>query len=394
MIVSLFKGGNKRKDNPDNYRAITLSSVVLKLLERILLTRIELFDVINPPIHSMQGGFKKQQGCLMTSFLVKEALQFAREKGSKVYTCFLDVKKAFDQVWHDGLFYKLYNCGVNKVIVKVIINLYTDMESCVKSQSHKSEWFPVLQGTRQGGVLSPFLYLVYDNDLLWELEDSQLGLYVNNINCGSPAVADDKLVLSLSKLGIDLMVTICHKHSGKWRYEFQPPKCVVVVFNESPLDYRMTNRTWALGDAHVEEDVSCKHLGIYLNKHLYLDDNVKEASSKLKGTFLSLVNSGIHDGGLNPITSKRIYKAVVLPKALYGCELWNSLLPKHMEILEKAHWFCVRFMQSLTRCTSTDVAYLLLNINSIKYDINYRKLIFLGAVYLLNTALKPLAERG
>ena len=71
-------------------------------------------------------------------------------------------------------------------------------------------------------------------------------------------------------------------------------------------------------------------------------------------------------------------KTVVLPKALYGCELWNSLLPKHMEILEKAHRFCIRFMQSQPRCTSTDVAYLLLNINSIEYDIDYRKLIFLG----------------
>ena len=72
------------------------------------MTRIELFDAIEPPIHPLQGGFKKQQGCLMTSFLVKEAIQFAKEKGSEVYACFLDVRKAFDQVWHDGLFYKLY----------------------------------------------------------------------------------------------------------------------------------------------------------------------------------------------------------------------------------------------------------------------------------------------
>ena len=68
VIVTLFKGGNRRKDNPDNYRAITLSSVLHKLVESILLTCIELFDEISPPIHPLQGGFKKQQGCLMTSF--------------------------------------------------------------------------------------------------------------------------------------------------------------------------------------------------------------------------------------------------------------------------------------------------------------------------------------
>ena len=174
VIVTLFKGGNKRKDNPDNYRAITLSSVLLKLLERILLTRIELFDTIVPPIHSLQGGFKKQQGCVMTSFLVREALQYAKEKGSKVYACFLDVKKAFDQVWHEGLFYKLFKSGVNKAIVRIINNLYTDMESCVKSQSYKSEWFPVLQGTRQGGSSLSFFcirYLIMISFCSWKILD-------------------------------------------------------------------------------------------------------------------------------------------------------------------------------------------------------------------------------
>ena len=140
VIITLVKGGSKRKDNPDNYRAITLSSVLLKLLERILLTRIELFDSIQPPLHPLQGGFRKQMGCMMTSFLVWESLCFAnlKENDSEVYACYLDIRKAFDQVWHDGLFYKLANCGVDKAILKILFNLYTDMESCVRPQTNKS----------------------------------------------------------------------------------------------------------------------------------------------------------------------------------------------------------------------------------------------------------------
>ena len=97
----------------------------------------------------------------MTSFFfVKEAIHYAKEKSSKVCACFLDAKKAFDQVWHNGLFYKLYKCGVNRTVLKTIINIYTDMTSCVRTQSHKSECFPVLQGTRQG-ELSPHFYTWY-----------------------------------------------------------------------------------------------------------------------------------------------------------------------------------------------------------------------------------------
>lgn len=94
------------------------------MFERILLTLIQLFDVIQPPIHPLQGGFQKHFGCLMTSFMLRELIYFAKENGSRLYVCFLDVRKAFDCVWHDGLFYKLYKCGVNKSIFKILQNLY------------------------------------------------------------------------------------------------------------------------------------------------------------------------------------------------------------------------------------------------------------------------------
>ena len=76
---------------------------------------------------------------MMTSFLVRESFCFANENDSKVHACYLDIRKAFDQVWHNGLFYKLANCGVDKALLKVLFILYTDMESCVRTQTHKSD---------------------------------------------------------------------------------------------------------------------------------------------------------------------------------------------------------------------------------------------------------------
>ena len=136
-MITLYKGGNKTKADPDSYRAITLSSVLLKLLERVVLTRIQLFDTLTPPIHALQGGFQKNIGCLMTSFLLRESIFYAKENGSKFYVCFQDVKKAFDCVWHDGLIYKLYNSGINKTFCRLIVDMYTDMSSCVRSRNYK-----------------------------------------------------------------------------------------------------------------------------------------------------------------------------------------------------------------------------------------------------------------
>lgn len=378
VIITLFKGGNKRKDDPDNYRAITLSSVIHKLFERILLTRIQLFDNIQPPIHPLQGGFQKHFGCLMTSFMLRESIYFAKENGSRLYVCFLDVRKAFDCVWHDGLFYKLYKCGVNKSIFKILQNLYTGMSSCVRHQGCKSDWFPILQGTRQGGVISPFLYLIFLNDLLYELEASGLGMCFYNVDLSCPTVADDMLVESYSKAGLEGLINICLKYSYTWRFLHSANKSAVVVYNEKKSDFMRTKRVWKLGEDFIPEKEQYKHLGILCDKYMTFDNIVAEACRKIKGTFLSIINCGLHDDGLNPITSRQIYNSVVLLKALYGSELWSRLLPNGILSLERAHRFCIKFMQCLPRGTSTDVALTLLGSNSIEVEIDRRKLVFLN----------------
>ena len=150
------------------------------------------------------------------------------------------------------------------------------------------------------------------------------------------------LLMSLSKLGLHQMLNICFNNSCKWRIEYQPPKCTVVVYNESESDFHRSNRVWKLGEAAIQEGTSYKSIGIHCDKFLSLDENIMSAATKLKSTLLSLCNCGLQENGLNPLTSKHVYKTIVLQKTLYGCELWNSLFPKHLNMLKRAHRFCVK----------------------------------------------------
>ena len=162
--------------------------------------------------------------------MLRESIFYASENGSKVYVCFLDVKKAFDCVWREGLFYKLYHSGINKVFCKLIINMYTDMSSYVRGRGFKLDWFQVRQGTQQGGVISPFLYLLFINELIYELEKAGLGFLVYGISCGFPTVADDMLVGSYSKRALEMTLAICFKYANKWRFEYGIIKCLIVVY--------------------------------------------------------------------------------------------------------------------------------------------------------------------
>ena len=101
-------------------------------------------------------------GCIEVSFLINEAISYFVEKGSKVFGCFLDVRKAFDRVWIDGLFFKLFTeLGIQGKMFSIVKALYSKTQCFVYFNGSTSDKFEVLQGTGQGRILSAFMYKIY-----------------------------------------------------------------------------------------------------------------------------------------------------------------------------------------------------------------------------------------
>jgi hypothetical protein len=385
VIVTLHKGGNKRKDNPDNYRAISLTPATLKVFEKILLNRSK--DIILSKINPQQGGFQDGLSCLMTSFYFKESILYGKEQGSKVHVCFLDAKQAFDRVWHEGLLWKLFNCNLDSNTFLCFVNLYTEMKSCVKFKGELSQWFNVMQGTRQGGISSPILYLLFINDLINELQESGLGCCIYNFHASSPTVADDMVLLSYSVSGLQKMIDLCNNYSRKWRFLYNASKCSVITFNATSLNNNMLK----LGNELVPTSNSYKHLGILCDNYLNMRDATAEINSKLRSTFFSLLNCGLLPNEINPTTWLNIYHSIVLPKALYGCELINSLSQSQLLTLEKSHRLCLKRIQGLPISASNEIALGALGVYSIESIIDTKKLLFFGQ--LCRLPAKYLAKR-
>ena len=114
----------------------------------------------------LQFGFSEGVGCIEASFTILETINHVLEQGSKVFNCFLDVRKAFVTVWIEGLPFKLFSeIGISGRMRLVIKDLCTNFKAKVL-YGHCPEKLIFFQGTGQGRILAPFMYKVYVNSLL------------------------------------------------------------------------------------------------------------------------------------------------------------------------------------------------------------------------------------
>ena len=227
LIIPIPKGNNKDLSIPTNYRGITLSSVIGKIFEKVLLHHLtEQQSQLNP----LQGGFRSGFSCVHSAFILQESITSIREQKQKAFVAFLDVKRAFDTVWHAGLMYKLAEFQCLLYIWHLLDKWYSQSTSAVLWNSCISRSFRIQQGVRQGAILSPLLYSIFVNSLLDQLTDSGRGAHIGNIYCGALMYADDLALISSSEADLHHMLSMLSDYALMWRYHFNAAKSAVLVF--------------------------------------------------------------------------------------------------------------------------------------------------------------------
>ncbi|KAK9880332.1 hypothetical protein WA026_010217 [Henosepilachna vigintioctopunctata] len=151
--------------NPDNYRPISLLNVIGKVFEKILQGRLRDFAESNDILPRFQHGFRTFHSTQDPLLQLHSELTVAINSGECVLATFLDIHKAFDQVWHAGLVQKLLNIRLPFHFVKLINSFLTERIIRVKISNSYSEPFSPLAGIPQGSILSPLLYIIYTYDI-------------------------------------------------------------------------------------------------------------------------------------------------------------------------------------------------------------------------------------
>ena len=184
------------------------------------------------------------------------------ERGSKIFGCFLDVRKASDTVWIYGLLFKLFTeLGIQGRMWLAIKDLYARVKAQVLYSRSLSRSFDVSQGR----ILAPFMHKVYINSLLHVLCNHNYAICIRSLQLTS--VTDDIALLALHPSFLSVFMDMCHQYSIQWRYQFNHTKCGVVTFGKPKALHvqSMNEREWKLGNDNANEVCEYKNLGVLKN---------------------------------------------------------------------------------------------------------------------------------
>ena len=240
-------------------------------------------------------------------------------KGNKLYTCFIDLNKAFDTVWHEGLFLKLQRAEINGIIYELIRSMYQHSVSRVKCKNTLTDSIDIKQGVHQGNVLSPLLFNIFINDIGNTLSTDDTPI-IHDSNINHLLYADDLVLFSTTEEGLQINIDRVHEYCTNWGLVINTGKSKVMVFSKTGRLVKNKFR-FVIGMDELEYVNQYKYLGVIFTSNAKFSVAEKTLSMKANRALFSNKPS-IFNKTIKPTSILNIFCALVIPIALYNSDIW------------------------------------------------------------------------
>ncbi len=275
---------------------------------------------------------------------------------STVYVCFLDISKAFDRVNHTKLFEKLQNRGIPGYLLRIIVYWYENQNFYVKWGKLISNGIKIRNGVRQGGILSPYLFTIYIDDLSQNLNKLNVGCKVGKALINHIMYADDLALISPSVKGLRNLIKICEQIGDMLDLNFNARKSMIMIFSNDKDVYLPKISL----DGNILQIVDeTKYLGCILSNKF--QDNLDIERQKCKIYALcNTINRRFYM--CNYETKITLFKAFCT--CMYCPQLWYSYKQYVMKSLQLAYHNCLKTFMGVSKYESTSTICSYLNVKT------------------------------
>ena len=312
-VVPVFKAGCK--SNVENYRPISVLSIVSKIIERAVHDQMYSYLSLNHFLNPSQSGFRSQYSTATTVIDVEDFILKNMDEGKVTGAIFLDLKKAFDTVNHSLLLNKLKKFGIRDIELNWFKSYLNNRMQSVKVGSTLSDLEPINIGIPQGSILGPLLFIIFVNDL------------PDSVICKTVMYADDTSLLISSSdplcLQNSLNLNMCRIASWfqKNHLTLNISKTKLMLFGTPQNLSKYQNISLIYDGETIERVDNFKYLGIVFDSHMtwshHIDliaSNVSKRCGVIRRVKYYLPNYIL----------KKLADSLVMPHFDYCSHVWSN----------------------------------------------------------------------
>ncbi|CAF1386888.1 unnamed protein product [Didymodactylos carnosus] len=370
IVNPLHKSGDKL--DPSNYRPITLLQAFSKIPEHLVHRQLYSYLVKNKLLSVFQSGFIAKDSTTNLLLEVVYKINSGLKENKFVRAALLDFQKAFDNVNHEYLLFKLYQKGIRGKALKWIKDYLSNRSIQTVLDGHNSNKRYVTKGVPQGSVIGPLLFLVYIDDLPIGI-DSSIKLFANDVILFNH---HSNSVICSNNLNKDL-VTI-QDWSEKWFISLNPKKCESITF--STRYHRKTALTLPpllLYGLPIQERDEVKYLGLILSYDLSWNSHVTRIVSKAS-SIVGLMK--FHQRLLVRNTFDIIFKSCVLSVLNNAAIIYSLTTDANLNKLESMQYDASRVALGAMRGSSKEKCFELLGWIPLRSHFKILRLLFFAKI--------------
>jgi endonuclease/exonuclease/phosphatase family metal-dependent hydrolase len=333
-VVAIYKQSGDI-DDPNNYRPISITSIVMRLWERLMkstmLEAMERFDIPSPH----QYGFTKSRSTYDAIFHLlcnvvdsfDDPSTSSPPKNNYVPTIFIDIAKAYDKVWIPGLLYKLKQLNLDPHFYHFLKAFLTGRTFQVVHSGYTSILQILQAGVPQGSILAVFLFLIYIHGITENIHPrTSIKLFADDIALHPKGAAGPSTIRYLQS-----SLNSITSYARKWKITFSSKKTNIIFFRPRPVSktpqrvpsYPSKTQALTLTGFRIEPTFLYTYLGIILDQYLTMNPHQQNIIATTTKTSFMISRLIKRDRPPSFPVIKQLVSAILIPKIAYGIPFFH-----------------------------------------------------------------------